>query len=113
MTSTIGMSQVAKRWGWILADGILGVIVGLIALVFPIATNLVDGVRIGEPDFTPSWEYAERHPSGWTEIVFVLTDDGFGHVILVPDSDEVDPALRRLCQLADKPAASAQQTKTH
>ena len=47
MTSTIGMSQVAKRWGWILADGILGVIVGLIALVFPIATVLVLAIFLG------------------------------------------------------------------
>src|ERR1041384_1722815 len=47
MTSSIGMPQVAKRWGWILADGILGVLVGLIALIFPIATVLVLAIFLG------------------------------------------------------------------
>ena len=47
MTSSIDARQVSGRWGWILADGILGVIVGLIALLFPIATVLVLAVLLG------------------------------------------------------------------
>ncbi|WP_018331259.1 HdeD family acid-resistance protein [Actinomycetospora chiangmaiensis] len=47
MTSSIDLRQVSARWGWILADGILGVIVGLIALIFPIATVLVLAVFLG------------------------------------------------------------------
>ncbi|WP_425228827.1 hypothetical protein [Sphingomonas sp.] len=41
----------------------------------------------------PTWEWAERHDGGWTEIVFVLSDDGAAEVLLVPDRDDLDPAL--------------------
>lgn len=71
------------------------------ALQLPIATNLVDGSTIGTSNFTPSWEYAERHPSGWTEIVYILSDDGFGLVLMVPDVDGIDPTLSRVCALAE------------
>lgn len=30
---------------------------------------------------------------GWAEIVFVTSDDGSGAVILVPDSEDIDPDL--------------------
>lgn len=78
----------------------------------PIVANLVDGSRLGESDFMPSWEYAQRHASGWTEIVFVLSDDGIGHVILVPDADGIDPFLTQLCQLADPPLDHTEDTTT-
>jgi hypothetical protein len=68
------------------------------ALGYPIAVNPVDGSRLGSAGFTPSWESIERHPSGWTEIVFILSDDGFGHVILVPDTDGIDAELVDLCR---------------
>ncbi len=67
------------------------------AMGLPVTTNLVDGVALREGDFTPSWEYADRHPSGWTEIVFILSDDGFGHVLLIPEHESLDPALKALC----------------
>lgn len=59
----------------------------------PVGSNLVDGSRLGEPGFTPSFEYVERHPGGWWEGVMILSDDGFGIVLLVPDRIDVDPAL--------------------
>ncbi len=67
------------------------------ALGFPVATNLVDGSRLGQPGFTPSWEWAERHRGGWTELAFVLADD-FAAVLLVPDRDGIDPTLTGLCR---------------
>lgn len=66
-------------------------------LALPIAANAVDGTRFGDDDFTPSWEWILDH-GGWFELVFILTDDGFGHVLFVPDSDTIDPTLRRLCR---------------
>lgn len=41
------MPHVAKRWGWVLADGILGVVVGLFALVFPGITVLALAILLG------------------------------------------------------------------
>ena len=81
-------------------------------LGFPITTNLVDGCRLGDPDFVPSWEYAERHPNGWTEIGFMLSDDGVAHVMLVPDANDLDPTLRKLCSLADNVIDQAEQEAT-
>ncbi|WP_257540713.1 hypothetical protein [Sphingobium sp. CFD-1] len=59
--------------------------------------NLVDGLRYGEPDFTPSWEWIEKHPGGW-ELCFVLTDDGAGHIILIPAQEGIDSRLLALCR---------------
>ena len=67
------------------------------ALGFPPDANLVDGSRYGDPDFTPSWEWVEEH-GGWFELAFVLTDEGFGHVLLVPDRPDTDPRLLALCR---------------
>lgn len=66
-------------------------------LGFPIMTNMVDGVRYGHPDFEPSWEYVVDH-GGWFEAVYILSDDGFGHVLLVQDRAGVDPDLLALCR---------------
>lgn len=63
---------------------------------FPILTNFVDGQRFGDPEFTPSWEWIEDH-GGWFELVYVLTDDGFGWVLFVEDRAGVDPELLALC----------------
>ena len=58
--------------------------------------NLVDGLPFGHPDFVPSWEWCERRDDGW-ELCFILSDDGFGHIILIPDREGIDPTLRALC----------------
>lgn len=43
------------------------------------------------------WEFIEAQ-DGWYEAVFVLSDDGFGHVVLIPDSDDTDPHLLTICR---------------
>ena len=56
---------------------------------------------IGYPlviDDVPTWEWTQRHPGAWTEIVLILSDDGPAQVLLVPDSEGVDPALIALCR---------------
>jgi len=63
----------------------------------PIATNLVDGAVFPAPDYMPSWEACERD-HGWYEITYVLSDDGSGAVIFLPDRDGVDPTLRAIAR---------------
>lgn len=60
-----------------------------------IATNLVDGSRLGDPEFEPLFEYVTRK-DGWLEAVMILSDDGFGLVLFVPDTIEIDPAISLL-----------------
>lgn len=66
-----------------------------------LATNLVDGTRHGEPGFVDNFEFVQRHPGGWFEAVVILSDDGFGLVLLVPDQPGIDPALLRLVRDRD------------
>ncbi len=61
----------------------------------PLATNPVNGSRLGQPDFEPCFEYVERHGC-WMEAVTILSDDGFGLVLLVPDQIDIDPDLLAL-----------------
>lgn len=35
---------------------------------------------------------------GWFEAVFVLGDDGFGHVIFVPNRPGIEPELLKVCR---------------
>jgi hypothetical protein len=68
------------------------------ALGLPIATNLVDGSRYGDdPDYVPSAEWIADH-GGLFELVYVLSDDGAGVAIFVPDRDGIDPVLLSLCR---------------
>jgi hypothetical protein len=66
-------------------------------LGFSILTNLVDGLRFGDPDFEPSWEWIMRH-EGWFELVYVLSDDGFGWVVFVQDDEATDADLLAVCR---------------
>jgi hypothetical protein len=73
---------------------------------FPIAINFVDGVAFGSPDFVPSWEWIKDHGK-WFEFVFILSDDGFGNVVLVPNAAGVDARILQLCrQYAAPPDAN-------
>lgn len=75
------------------------------AIGFSPLTNLVDGVRYPSPDFVPSWETVTDH-GGWFEAVFILSDDGFGWVLLVPDDPAVPLSLLQLCQVASEAVAT-------
>lgn len=65
------------------------------ALGFPVMANRFDGCRYGEPGFSPSWEAIEEHMN-WFEMVYVLSDDGFGVVVFVPK--HADPELLQMLQ---------------
>ncbi len=67
------------------------------ALGFAVDINLVDGFAFGHPDFVPSWEWIKHHV-GYFELAFVLSDDGFGHVLFVPDQHDIDLRLLALCR---------------
>ena len=57
--------------------------------------NFVDGARYPDPAFTPSWEWLIDH-GPWLELVFALSDSGFGINLLVPNRPDVDPMLLAL-----------------
>lgn len=63
----------------------------------PPLTNLVDGCLFGEPAFEPSWEHIQDH-SGWFELTYVLSDDGSGSSVLIPDTEGIHADLLKLCR---------------
>ena len=66
-------------------------------LGFSIFRNPVDGRCFGDPEFDPGWEWIADHGHCF-EMVFVYTDDGYGHVVIAPKGPGIDPELLRLCQ---------------
>ncbi len=43
------------------------------------------------------WEFID-HEDGFYSATFVISDDGFGHVVLIPDQPETDPGLLAICE---------------
>jgi hypothetical protein len=74
-------------------------------LGFPILTSRIDGTCFGEPDFAPSHEILEEYP-GCYEIVFILSDDGYGFTVFVPKQADVSPELLAMCTRYASPASS-------
>ena len=44
-----------------------------------------------------SWEYIDQS-EGWFEAVFIISDDGYGHVVLLRDQPGSDPELLEMCR---------------
>ena len=57
-----------------------------------------------QPGFCPTWEVIEAH-GHWFELTFVLSDDGAGVVVFVPDT--ADAALLAMCRRYAQPAVYA------
>ena len=73
-----------------------------------LSNRFSDG-RFGGANFVPDWEcltfHAGRDSSPWCfEMVFVLCDDGYGVVIVIPLQDGIDPALLALCRAYSSPS---------
>lgn len=52
--------------------------------------------QYGQPGFAPAFEFIEEHPHCY-EMVFVLSDDGFGIDLFVPKVPGIDSQLLALC----------------
>ena len=74
-------------------------------LGFPILANRVTGMRYDQPGFTPSFEFVEEFPSCY-DMVFVLSDDGYGVEIFVAKAEGVPPDLRIMCRVHATAGAS-------
>jgi hypothetical protein len=64
---------------------------------FSVFQNPADGSRVGEPDFAPGWEWIEDHGFAY-ELCFIMDDSGFGHVVIIPKEQGVDPELLDFCR---------------
>ena len=65
-------------------------------LGFSVFQNAADGSRLGDTDYSPGFEWIEDHGHCY-ELVFILTDDGFAHVVFLPREPGIDATLLNFC----------------
>ena len=58
--------------------------------------NTFDGTHFGDPNFTPCFEALEEHASCY-EMVFILSDSGFGIALFIPKHSGINSDLLALC----------------
>jgi len=68
----------------------------IIVLTMGSTLNPFDGSRYGESDFTPSFEALEEH-SHCFEMLFILSDNGFGIALFIPKHPGIDADLLAMC----------------
>lgn len=70
---------------------------------FSVLRNLFDDTRFPHPDFAPAFEWAEAHPEGYLELVYLVGDSGYGFDVFVADQPGVDPDLLAFCRAYASP----------
>lgn len=63
-----------------------------------ILQNRFTGIRFDATGFTPSFEFVEEFASCF-DMVFVLSDDGYGVEIIVPTEAGIDTDLLAMCRM--------------
>ena len=66
-------------------------------LGFAILCNRFTGARYDQTGFTPSFEFVEAFPACY-DMVFILSDDGYGVEVFVQIASGVSPELLAMCQ---------------
>lgn len=76
----------------------------------PILGSLFSEARFGEPNFSPCFEFLEEHkrPACY-EMVFILSDGGFGIDLFVPKAPGMDLQLIDFCQTYAVPVPPTSQ----
>lgn len=73
-------------------------------LGIPILRGLFDDVPFGDDGFAPSFEFVESHGERCFELVFIVSDGGFGYDLFVLNQPGVDAKLLALCAAYAVPA---------
>lgn len=71
---------------------------------FSILEGIFDAARFGDEDFAPSFEFAETHSNHLFELVYIVSDGGYGYDIFVVNRPGIDPVLLAFCQTYAVPA---------
>lgn len=69
-----------------------------------ITTGLFGDAKFGDPDFMPCFEWLAHHADAQCyEMLFIMTDDGIGTALFVPDEPDIDPDLLAFCRTYSTP----------
>jgi hypothetical protein len=69
----------------------------------PILCSPYNALRFGDAAFRPCFEVLEEHEACY-ELVYVISDGGFGVVIFIPTAPVIDPELLSFCSAYATPA---------
>jgi hypothetical protein len=78
-------------------------------LGFDVLANRFTGIRFDQDGFHRSFEVLEEHRTCF-EIVFVLSDDGYGVEVFVPKAEGIHPDLLAMCSTYATPATESPQS---
>lgn len=65
---------------------------------FSIIEGPFDDSRFGDENFAPSFEFAESHGDHLFELVYIVSDGGYGYDIFIQNAAGIDPVLLAFCQ---------------
>lgn len=65
---------------------------------FSILEGSFDDSRFGDDNFSPSFEFAEAHGDHLYELVYVVSDSGYGYDIFIANHPGIDPTILAFCQ---------------
>jgi len=71
-----------------------------------ITSSLFGNAKYGEDDFSPCFEVLEAHLGRCFEMVYILNNDGYGVIVIVPETNDMDAELMRFCQEYATPTVS-------
>jgi len=60
--------------------------------------NPLSETRFGDPAHIPPWDWADRLDGWGWEFIRTVGNDGFAFIMLVSDSEGIDPVLRAMCR---------------
>ena len=76
----------------------------------PIMHGLFDDLPFGDEDFTPCFDFLERHTyengNNIFEILIISNDDGFATTVFVPATEGTDSRLLAMCRSFATPAVT-------
>jgi len=72
---------------------------------FDILANKWTGIRYDQPGYTQAFEVLEEHAGYW-EMVFIISDDGFGIEVFIPKTTDISDLLV-MCARYAVPATTA------
>lgn len=65
---------------------------------FSILEGIFDDSHFGNDDFSPSFEFAEVHGDHLYELVYIVSDGGYGYDIFILNRPGIDPTILAFCQ---------------
>lgn len=65
---------------------------------FSILESIFDDSHFGDEEFAPAFEFAEIHGDHLYELVYIVSNGGYGYDIFILNRPGIDPTILAFCQ---------------